>query len=113
MVVGARALAFLRLGVGVACGDMKDKELKLEEIAVSHTLGRQYRKRDTIGWKEDKQKMENLPHSSMAHDAHFHLGPSGPLARRAPFPPSLFIPAGENFQGVKVGREKAPLLPEG
>ena len=29
MVVGARALAFLGVGVGVACGDMKDKELKL------------------------------------------------------------------------------------
>jgi hypothetical protein len=41
VVVGARALAFLGLGVGVACGDMKDKELKLEEIAISHTLGRQ------------------------------------------------------------------------
>ena len=40
VLVGARALAFLRLEVGVACGDMNDKELKLEEIAVSRTLGR-------------------------------------------------------------------------
>jgi hypothetical protein len=35
VVVGARAMAFLGLGVGVACVDMKDKELTLEEIAVS------------------------------------------------------------------------------
>ena len=56
-VVGARALAFLGLGVGVACGDMKGKEIKLEEIAVSHTLCRQYRKRGTKGWKEEKQKI--------------------------------------------------------
>ncbi len=56
VVVGARALTYRGVGVGVACGDMKGKELKLEEIVVSRTLGRQYRKRGTIGWKETKQK---------------------------------------------------------
>jgi hypothetical protein len=65
VVVGARALAFLGLGVGVACGDMKEKELKLEEIAVSHTSTVTKARHDRMQGGKTKN---GEPHSSMAHE---------------------------------------------